>query len=513
MQHTLVAVFELRSEAEHAMDELLAGGFSRSEVQISKADATGQTDSLTGRPTSADEQPHDEGFGAGIRHFFKDIFGTDSSVHTQKYSDAVARGHHVLIVNAADEPEIERAADIVERHGPVDIDEKVAQWGGGAPVAQPESMRMGGAGAMQQSAAASAQTASLMERHGEPSLFQQQSLQDEAPRGTTYQEPMGDSGNLSLGSSGGALQGAASQQGSQQGSQQRDSGSGATTSIPVIEERLTVGKREVQRGGLRVYSHVVETPVHEQIGLREEHVNVERHKVDQPISSDDPAAFSDQRIELRESAEEPVVGKSARVVEEVVVGKQVSQRQQEISDTLRHTEVRIESLVAEADEPAFRQHWQGKYGASGGSYDEYAPAYGYGSEVARSDKYRGRQWNDIEPELRSDWEGRNTGASAWEKVKDAVRNAWEKISGADDDSAYRSHWSSHYAHGGGIYDDYWPAYSYGSDMARSDKYRGRDWDQVEGDLRSDWETRHGGAGSTWEQFKAAIRHGWERITR
>jgi uncharacterized protein (TIGR02271 family) len=512
MQHTLVAVFELRSEAEHAMDELLAGGFSRNEVQISKADATGQTDSLTGRPTSAAEEPHDEGFGAGIRHFFRDIFGTDASVHAQKYTDAVARGHHVLIVNAADEPEIERAADIVERHGPVDIDEKVAEWGGGAPVAQPESLRMGGAGGMQQSAAAAAQSASLMERHGEPNLFQQQSLQDEAPRGTTYQEPMGDSGNLSLGSTGASLQGAASLQGSQQGSQQRDSGNGASTSIPVIEERLTVGKREVQRGGLRVYSHVVETPVHEQIGLREEHVNVERHKVDQPISSDDPSAFSDQRIELRESAEVPVVGKSARVVEEVVVGKQVSLRQQEISDTLRHTEVRIESLVAEADEPAFRQHWQGQYGSSGGSYDEYAPAYGYGSEVARSDKYRGRQWNDIEPELRRDWEGRNTGASAWEKVKDAVRNAWEKISGAENDSAYRSHWSSHYAHGGGIYDDYGPAYSYGSEMARSDKYRGRDWDQAEGDLRSDWETRHGSAGSTWEQFKAAIRHGWERIT-
>jgi len=29
-------------------------------------------------------------------------------------------------------------------------------------------------------------------------------------------------------------------------------------------------------------------------------------------------------------------------------------------------------------------------------------------------------------------------------------------------------------------------------------------------LRSDWESRY--PSSAWEKFKAAIRHGWERIT-
>jgi uncharacterized protein (TIGR02271 family) len=420
-------VFELRSEAEHARDELLAGGFSRDEVQISRADATGQTDSQSGRPTAQiASESHDEGIGASIRHFFTSIFGTDSSPHAQKYSDAVSRGHHVLVVNAADEPEIERAADIVERHGPVDIDEKAVEWAQGKPMAQPESMRMGGAGGMQQSAAASAQSASLMDHQGDRNLYQQQSLNNDVPMGTTYQEPLEDRGNMALGTGSGASRQDASA--GLQGSQQRDTSTSGTNTIPVVEERLKVGKREVQRGGVRVYSQVVATPVTENIGLREEHVNVERHRVDQPVSTTDPSAFQEQQIEVRESAEEPVVEKTARVVEEVVVGKDVTERQEEISDTVRHTEVRIESLGADADEAYFRQHWQGNYGSSGGRYEDYAPAYGYGSQMARSDKYRGRRWDEVESDLRSDWDTRHAGgASTWERFKAAVRHGWERI--------------------------------------------------------------------------------------
>jgi hypothetical protein len=181
---------------------------------------------------------------------------------------------------------------------------------------------------------------------------------------------------------------------------------------------------------VRVFSRVIATPVSESIGLREEHVNVERHKVDQPISTSDTAAFQEQRIEMRETAEEPVVEKTARVVEEVVVGKQVTERQQEISDTVRHTEVQVESLGTDAEaDTAFRSHWSSNYASGGGRYDEYAPAYSYGSEMAGSDKYRGRKWNDIESDLRSDWDKRQGGggASTWAKFKDAVKHGWDRI--------------------------------------------------------------------------------------
>jgi uncharacterized protein (TIGR02271 family) len=274
----------------------------------------------------------------------------------------------------------------------------------------------------------------------------------------------------------------------------------------------------VQRGGVRIFSRVVETPVSESIGLREEHVNVERHRVDQPVSTADTAAFKEQEITLRETAEEAVVEKSARVVEEVVVAKQVTERQQQIKDTVRRTEVEVEQLGGAAlssNDDYFRKHWQSKYGSSGGTYDDYAPAYSYGSQMASSEKYRGRPWNDVESDLRTDWESRNKdGRSTWEKMKDAIRSGWERITGdTDADSAYRSHWTTNYASTGASYDDYLPAYRYGSEMRGNAKYSNRQWDDVESDLRTDWDTRYGSGGaSTWDKMKAAVRHGWERMT-
>lgn len=116
--------------------------------------------------------------------------------------------------------------------------------------------------------------------------------------------------------------------------------------IPVVEEELLVGKRQVQRGGVRVYSRVVEQPVEDQIQLREEHVRVDRRNVNRPATESDFTDFKEGNIELIETAEEAVVSKRARVVEEIVVGKESSERTQTIKDAVRHTEVEIEQLNA-----------------------------------------------------------------------------------------------------------------------------------------------------------------------
>ena len=115
--------------------------------------------------------------------------------------------------------------------------------------------------------------------------------------------------------------------------------------MEVVEEDLSVGKREVQRGGVRVYSHVTERPVEANVTLREEHVTVERHAVNRPPAETD--AFANVRegvVEVTETAEVPVIAKEARVVEEVVVGKAATERTETVHDTVRRTDVEVEQI-------------------------------------------------------------------------------------------------------------------------------------------------------------------------
>lgn len=116
-----------------------------------------------------------------------------------------------------------------------------------------------------------------------------------------------------------------------------------TAAIPVVEEDIRVGKREVESGGVRVWKHTTETPVEEDVHLRQEHVRVERRPVDRPITDADAgSAFKDETIEVSERREEAVVEKDARVTEEVVISKDVEDHTEKVRDTVRKTEVEVE---------------------------------------------------------------------------------------------------------------------------------------------------------------------------
>jgi uncharacterized protein (TIGR02271 family) len=111
--------------------------------------------------------------------------------------------------------------------------------------------------------------------------------------------------------------------------------------IPVAEEELHVGKRDVSHGRVRVRSYVIETPVNEQVNLRQEHVQVERRPVDRALTGNE-RLFQERTIEAEERAEEAVVSKEARVKEELVLRKDVNQRTENVSDTVRSTKVEVE---------------------------------------------------------------------------------------------------------------------------------------------------------------------------
>jgi uncharacterized protein (TIGR02271 family) len=208
--------------------------------------------------------------------------------------------------------------------------------------------------------------------------------------------------------------------------------------VPVVEEELQVGTRQVQRGGVRLYTRVTERPVEETVRLRDETVHVERRPVDRPATEADFAAAKEGTLEVTETDEEAVARKHARVVEEVVVSKEQEERPETVRDTVRRTEVEVEPVGAEAARGArgfetfetdFRHHYTTTFASGGQSqaYERWAPGYRYGYELANDPRYAGRDWTALEPEARRGWEAQQKGT--WEEFKDTVRYAWEKVRG------------------------------------------------------------------------------------
>ncbi len=126
--------------------------------------------------------------------------------------------------------------------------------------------------------------------------------------------------------------------------------------IQLAEEQLVVGKRLVDRGTTRVRRFVVETPVEENVTLRAEHVSIQRRPVTEGTRVAD-TEFTDRVVEVNETAEEAVVGKTARVREEVVIRKDAADRVETVRDTVRREDIEVEKAqngTATAGTPADR---------------------------------------------------------------------------------------------------------------------------------------------------------------
>ena len=297
---TVVGVFDNASEAQQAVDALVSDGFSRSNIDLStaKSDAYGNssnssygTDSGAVVPdrhkntsgTAAEEVVDDtKDVGDSIGNFFSSLFG--GSDDADKYK-RVAGSSSVVTVHTDSKDEAERAADILDDNGAVDVNEKDATYG-----------TYGSTGSTTQ------YNDNLTTTPG--AAFVGDTTTDKG-----YVAPVGDN-----------------------------------QTIKVVEEKLEVGKREVETGGVRLRSRIVERPVEENLRLREERVTVQRTPVNRPATEADLTAFQDGQVEVRETAERAVVSKTANVVEEISVGKEVNERDEVIRDTVRKTEVDVENL-------------------------------------------------------------------------------------------------------------------------------------------------------------------------
>ena len=229
-------------------------------------------------------RPYEEkGFFGSI----KDLFVPDEDRYA--YAEGMRRGAVLLSVQV-EEKQVSRASDIIEQSGAVDLDAQEATWkksgwtGYDAAAHKTASSTMT-AGATATAAAATAKPTAMA-----------QAGQDET--------------------------------------------------IKVVEESLAVGKRAVEGGRVKVRAYVVERPVEEQVTLHEETVRVERRPVDRTATAADLNAFQERTIEATATSEEAVVGKEARVVEEIGIHKEAADRVETVRDTVRKTQVDVEDTTS-----------------------------------------------------------------------------------------------------------------------------------------------------------------------
>lgn len=414
-QSTVVAVFRNRSDAEAAARDLRGNGFGPDDVFISSdtssLDATSQPG---GAYSDTSERPHHQHEG-GIVGWFKSVFGQEDDGDRSYYEDAVNSGHTFLSVDVTDR-NVDQAANILNAHNPVDVHRE--------------------------------QGSDVAARTGDP-------LAQAPPTGAVPAYGAGSAVNTGKNANAGTT---AAREGQ---------------AIPVVREELKIGKRAVLKGGVRVYSRVIDEPVQETVRLREEQVRVDRTPVNREATAADLKPGQEQVFEVKEYSEEPVVSKQARVVEEVRIRKDATERTETVRDSVRHTEVNVENVeggnasagarqsspttartttnaggpssiagsptyegtgatgtaagtALGANEEDFRRHYTSTYGNAGEGYDTYRPAYNYGYQMANDPRYKGRNFDDVESDLRSDY-GRRYPNSTWDRIKDSVRYGWNKV--------------------------------------------------------------------------------------
>lgn len=114
----------------------------------------------------------------------------------------------------------------------------------------------------------------------------------------------------------------------------------------LAEEHLDIGKRLVENGTTRIRRFVTQQQVEQRVTLHEEHADVIRRAVEDPTYVKD-VDWSDQTVEIRETAEEPIVSKNARIAEEILIGKTGSDRVETIRDSVRKQQAQVEKIPAD----------------------------------------------------------------------------------------------------------------------------------------------------------------------
>lgn len=288
-RETIVAVYDIAANADAAVSDLKACGVPESAISRHSRESV----DAAGEPEAR-------------RHgLWSKLFGGEPGpAETAVYDRAVAAGWIVVTVGAPAD-QAENVMSILNRHYPVDFDDRAARsdLGSDAEMAGPDVAP----------APAGVQTADV-------------GLPPRAP----------DAGVPETGATAAAAGDVPARERRAEEPLREDE----EERIPLVEEQLSVGKRLVNRGTNRIRRFVVETPVDEKVTFHSEKASIERR----PVAGDTPVAdpdFTEKIVEVTELEEEPVVQKTARVKEEVVIHKDVADRVETVRDTARREDIEI----------------------------------------------------------------------------------------------------------------------------------------------------------------------------
>lgn len=397
MPKTAIALYDKMSDAQDTVRDLSNNKFDRDEIHMTMPgpDAgRSAMDNLSDLELSADD--------------------------AEIYAEGVERGGTLVVVDTTDEL-APKAADIMSKHSPVDIDGREDQWRQeGWNHFEVEGKPYAGMRSTPQP-----QTAPTKE-----TVTERTSADKDVAEGIIVpEEPAATKKDTAKGKS-------------------IEVGHEEEQRFEEIEEEVITGTRVTPRGKVLIHTRIVEEPFEKEVSVHEQKVDVERQAVSRPATEEERRMLEEEKgekiYEFTETGEELVVTKEARVVGQVDVEREIEEHPQKVRGTVRRREIDVERAGADEkpvagkaiDEGAitfenydnsFQRHFQKTYAGQDAIYDNYRPAYRYGFDLANSARYQDKDWKDIESEVHKRWEDRNPGT--WEDYKGAIYEGWYESHG------------------------------------------------------------------------------------
>lgn len=90
----------------------------------------------------------------------------------------------------------------------------------------------------------------------------------------------------------------------------------------------------------------------------------------------------------------------------------------------------MEGMVVPVDwemyDQEFRSDYETRYASTAYGYEHYMPAYRMGYDLARTPRYRGLRWDEVQPEAEQEWQRRGM-QGAFADFRDVVHHAWDVV--------------------------------------------------------------------------------------